>query len=135
MNQDQKYEEEQKVTFFIFLQYLIIFKDFSGYPNYKQPGSYDPYYYGSYPGMPHGKMKKFTNEFPRAKNYNSMESIIEAFPHLGDVNKNTLDIQSIKNARCFVMRSNNDDDIHKVLFFVFMLLITKIYRQSNMKFG
>ena len=77
-------------------------------------GYENQYYYGYSNAAPQGKSKKFTNEFPRAKNYNSIESMAEAFPHLNDVNKSTLDVQSIKNANCFVLRSNNDDDIHKV---------------------
>ena len=28
--------------------------------------------------------------------------------------KNLVDFNNIKNARCFVIRSNTDDDVHKV---------------------
>lgn len=96
-------------------------QDFPSYPPFSQQNTYDPYFYSGFPGVPQGKAKKFTNEFPRAKNYNSLESIGEAFPHLKDVNKN-FDEKNISNARCFVMRSNNDDDIHKVSFFFMFCL-------------
>lgn len=43
-----------------------------------------------------------------------MEEIVEVFPHLKNVNKG-IDIKSIKKARCLVLRSNNDDDIHKAI--------------------
>ena len=44
-----------------------------------------------------------------------MDSIIEAFPHLSDINnRNPLkDITNIEKARCFILRSNCDDNIHK----------------------
>jgi len=44
-----------------------------------------------------------------------MDSIIEAFPHLKDINnRNPLkDITNIEKARCFILRSNCDDNIHK----------------------
>ena len=57
---------------------------------------------------------KFMYDFPRARNYTNMKDIIETFPHLRSVNKNELDIKKIADAKCFVLRSNNDDDIHKV---------------------
>ena len=55
-----------------------------------------------------------TFEFIKADNYNDPEELSYKFPHLSNVNKNTLDINNIKSARCFVIRSNTDDDVHKV---------------------
>lgn len=43
-----------------------------------------------------------------------MASIAEAFPHLAKVNSE-YDISGVKYAKCFVLRSNNDDDIHKAI--------------------
>ena len=45
-----------------------------------------------------------------------MKSIIRTFPHLMHVNnyKNSDPLNNVKYARCFILRSNNDDDIHKV---------------------
>ena len=31
------------------------------------------------------------------------------------MNKNNLDIPAIPDAKCYVVRSNNDDDIHKAI--------------------
>lgn len=69
--------------------------------------------------------RKFHNEFPRAKSYATTEAIAETFPHLKDVNSTSFDLQTIKNAYCFVLRSNNDDDIHKV-FSIFLSIKSKI---------
>jgi len=55
-----------------------------------------------------------TFEFTKAGNYNNFNEIVEAFPHLKKVNSNSIDFQNIKTAKCFVIRSNTDDDVHKV---------------------
>ena len=46
-----------------------------------------------------------------------MDKIIEAFPHLKDINNRNpeKDISSIERARCFMLRSNCDDNIHKAI--------------------
>ena len=46
-----------------------------------------------------------------------MDSIIEAFPHLKDINNRNpdKDLTTIERARCFMLRSNCDDNIHKGL--------------------
>ena len=59
-------------------------------------------------------------DLPRAKNYKSDASIKEAFPHLKDINDPNFNLESLSNdAKFFLMTSNNDDDIHKVLFFLY----------------
>lgn len=58
----------------------------------------------------------FTTDFPRAKNYYTQESIVEAFPHLKDLNDANFDINSIpEHAQFFILRSSNDDNIHKAV--------------------
>lgn len=42
-----------------------------------------------------------------------------------------MDITKIKEAKCFIIRSNSADDVHKVKNVKFILL----YRLSNMVFG
>jgi hypothetical protein len=69
-------------------------------------------------GASSNKPRKYYMDFPYAQNYQSMESIAEAFPHLKSVNDpNCINLKNIKNAYSFVIRSNNDDDIHKVIAF------------------
>jgi len=55
-----------------------------------------------------------TFAFTKAENYNDFNEIIKAFPHLEKVNTNSIDFKNIKTAKCFVIRSNTDDDVHKV---------------------
>lgn len=72
-------------------------------------------YFGSKAYLNKDKVYKYQNEFKRASNYNSMESIAETFPELKNVNTDHIDINSIENAKFFIIRSNNDDDIHKAV--------------------
>ena len=53
-------------------------------------------------------------EFIKADDYTDPDDIADKLPHLKNVNKNLVDFNNIKNARCFVIRSNTDDDVHKV---------------------
>jgi len=56
----------------------------------------------------------YENGFPTAKDYESKESIIKAFPHLKGHNNPEFDVNAISsNAHFYVMRSSNDDNIHK----------------------
>lgn len=58
----------------------------------------------------------FNNMFPRANHYMSQEGILEQFPHLRNVNDPNFDMSSIpENAQFYVMRSSNDDNIHKAI--------------------
>ena len=64
---------------------------------------------------------QFFNEFPRAEDYNNVESITKAFPHLAKINDFDFDIDNIKECRTFILRSNNEDDVHKVIsFYIFI---------------
>ena len=58
----------------------------------------------------------YHNNFPRAKNYKTTDELVKAFPHLAGINgrQPEKDPTTIEEARCFIMRSNSDDDIHKV---------------------
>ena len=67
-------------------------------------------------------MAPFSTKFPRARNYHSVQTIAEAFPHLQTVNDPNFDYESISpNAQFYILRSVNDDNIHKVcLIFPFV---------------
>ena len=40
---------------------------------------------------------------------------MKTFPHLKNINeKNSLEIDSIEKAKCFILTSNSTEDIHKV---------------------
>jgi len=43
-----------------------------------------------------------------------MNELVKAFPHLKYVNSNTFDSERVNNADFFVIKSTNDDDVHKV---------------------
>jgi len=64
------------------------------------------------------KKHVFINNFPRAKSYNKPEDIVRTFPHLMHVNnyKGLALLKKMRRAKVFILKSNNDDDIHKVLF-------------------
>jgi hypothetical protein len=58
----------------------------------------------------------FSNMFPRANHYLTQETILEQFPHLKNVNDPLFSINSVpENAQFYVMRSSNDDNIHKAI--------------------
>ena len=57
----------------------------------------------------------FANKFPRAQDYSNEQVLAETFPHLANVNDANFDLESISpNAQFYIMRSGNDDNIHKV---------------------
>ena len=54
-------------------------------------------------------------DFISSKNYKNFEEIIKTFPKLNSLkNADERDFSTVKDPLCFVIRSNNDDDIHKV---------------------
>jgi len=58
----------------------------------------------------------FSKSFPRAQDYSSQESILKAFPHLQGVNDPNFCQNSISNnAHFYILRSSNDDNIHKAV--------------------
>ena len=57
----------------------------------------------------------FQNEFTRAVDYDDKTSIHEGLPHLRTINNQDIDITKIDNAYFFIVRSTNDDDIHKAI--------------------
>jgi len=64
-----------------------------------------------------GHATPFSQDFPRAKSYVELPLIIDAFPHLKELNNPEFDVESISpNAQFYMMRSSNDDNIHKVSF-------------------
>ena len=80
-------------------------------------------------------MAPFSTKFPRARNYHSIQSIAEAFPHLQTLNDANFDIESISsNAQFYILRSVNDDNIHKVLF-IFLLSYFSKNRLLNIIYG
>jgi len=75
----------------------------------------------------------FTSKFPRAKDYSKLSSIHEAFPHLKEVNDPNFNIESISSdAHFYILRSSNDDNIHKVKRKISMVYST---RPSSIKPG
>jgi len=57
----------------------------------------------------------YANKFPRAQDYSNELVVKEVFPHLTNTNDPNFDLESISpNARFYIMRSGNDDNIHKV---------------------
>lgn len=57
----------------------------------------------------------FQNEFPRAEDYDKNKCIHEALPHLKSINSLDFDVSKVGNAYFFIVRSTNDDDIHKAI--------------------
>lgn len=60
---------------------------------------------------------KFETEFSRALNYADEAQILKALPHYKDINSSGFDPDKIAHAHFFILRSTNDDDIHKVNYF------------------
>ena len=60
----------------------------------------------------------FYTTFPRAKDYFTQETVLEAFPHLKGLNDLEFDINAVpEHAQFFILRSSNDDNIHKVIIY------------------
>jgi hypothetical protein len=58
----------------------------------------------------------FYTKFPRAADYTNQESIVEAFPHLESMNNVNFDLSTVSdNAHFYIMRSSNDDNVHKAI--------------------
>jgi len=53
--------------------------------------------------------------YVEANNYSDWESILQVFPQLKTVNT-PLDLEAGQNVTGIVIRSANDDNVHKVLF-------------------
>lgn len=49
-----------------------------------------------------------------AKNYFDFNSIVEAFPHLSKINPGDINWAEKKNVQGIIIRSANDDNVHKV---------------------
>ena len=79
------------------------------------------------------------NFFPRAENYSDFESIKTSFSNLKEINQNDLNIKGLsKDNRCFILRSNNDDDIHKAMKYSIWTstpknneILDKVYQDSQ----
>jgi len=84
--------------------------------SYNQPFT-GPYMQGGSLNQPEIDLKyyNYVNEFPRASNYNSWESICEVFPNLKNVNSKSFEVDNVKDCRAFIIRSNNEDDVHKAI--------------------
>ena len=61
---------------------------------------------------------KFMTNFPRATNYSNMADINKSFPNLKYVNSETFDYKRVNYADFYVIKSTNDDDVHKVRYFL-----------------
>jgi hypothetical protein len=81
--------------------FIIPFYQFQDQSNY-----YDPF---------SDSNAAYTSNFPRAKDYSNLKSITQVFPHLEKINDPNFDIDNISpNAHFYILRSSNDDNIHKV---------------------
>lgn len=80
------------------------------------PIGFDPYYGGE--PFKHNDLNNenfaFENEFPRALNYSQEEDIMKVFPHYKEINNPSFDPDKLTHSDFFILRSTNDDDIHKV---------------------
>jgi len=84
---------------------------FYGFFDYNQR-SLDSPDYSSYFYQPN----TYFSNFPRARDYNDDGSIVEAFPHLKGFNDPNFNIDSVESDDYFfIMRSSNDDNIHKAI--------------------
>lgn len=64
---------------------------------------------------------KFKMDFPRATNYSDFNEIVKAFPHLKYVNSPTFDTEQVRYGDFYVIKSTNDDDIHKVYLIIIII--------------
>lgn len=70
-------------------------------------------YYGTYMD---DQKAPFSKQFPRALDYSNFQTVLQVFPHLQDLNNPLFDIESISpDAHFYIMRSSNDDNIHKAM--------------------
>lgn len=85
--------------------------DYSQQAAGKQPFMNEPFHkeYEKNEGYP------FAAEFPRALDYSNEEEIMKALPHYKEINSSGFDPDKIAHAHFFILRSTNDDDIHKVI--------------------
>ena len=71
-----------------------------------------------YSGLQQEASQALKTQWPyqEAKNYNDWESIFQAFPHLKQINAHQ-EGEVDQNVSGIVIRSANDDNVHKVIFF------------------
>jgi len=94
------------------------FQQMSFDSNQNMMSQYNPYYQyqTSYFDSFTDPNTPFSTKFPRASDYLNHEAVTEVFPHLEKVNSPDFDIESISpNAQFYIMRSGNDDNIHKAI--------------------
>lgn len=57
----------------------------------------------------------FKKDFPRLGDYKNMETLRAKFESLSEVNNQAFNPDTVQNAIFFVIKSTNDDDIHKAI--------------------
>ena len=57
--------------------------------------------------------KKWT--YKEARDYDDFDSIVEMFPHLSQINSSNPDVILNKNKIGLIIRSANDDNVHKAI--------------------
>lgn len=67
----------------------------------------------------------FQNEFPRVCSYSKDEDILKVFPHYKEINNPSFDPDKLTHSDFFILRSTNDDDIHKVIAIKWLCSLTK----------
>lgn len=66
--------------------------------------------------------KKFKKAFPRLEKYDDIEEIRRKFDCLRNLNSPYLDPSKIQNARFFIIKSTNTEDLHKVILYLYVTL-------------
>jgi hypothetical protein len=57
---------------------------------------------------------QFKNNFLRIEDYDGYADLFEVFPHLESLLNGERKLESMGDEICFVIRSSNEDDVHKV---------------------
>lgn len=65
-------------------------------------------------------MEKFKKPFPRLEKYDDINEIRKKFDCLKNLNQIYFDSNQIQEARFFIIKSTNTEDLHKVSFCFFL---------------
>lgn len=66
--------------------------------------------------MPNTQPKNnYVKEFISIENYSDFDAIKKAFPACSNFNNDNFDPETIKKAEFYIIRSTNDDDLHKAI--------------------
>jgi hypothetical protein len=94
------------------------YEGYDGLDQGNDSGYYSYYQYSMpmYNNMYSSVNTPFYTTFPRAKDYYTQETVLETFPHLAGLNSLDFDVNALpEHAQFFILRSSNDDNIHKAI--------------------